>query len=199
MIFFLKFSIFSNIQADAILVRSAGVLQQLNQLGGTGAYSSLVNTTIPPLYGDFSLNAANALSVGILLQSGLERITPTHDCNADQIVAMQNILTTGSITPSKTGSDGTEIYKMKAILSDRSSDESSDVHVINSTSNMSTNIAPAHSKLEVILHQHLAIFHTEHCVFCRYLSDGNSYKDCGHPCESNHVSLRSMDGAVRVY
>jgi collagenase-like PrtC family protease len=49
-------------------------------------------------------------------------------------------------------------------------------------------------KLEVIVHQHMPIFHTEHCVFCRFLSDGNSYKDCGHPCEKNSVSLRGFDG-----
>ena len=44
--------------------------------------------------------------------------------------------------------------------------------------------------MEVVIHQHLPIFHTEHCVFCRFLSDGNSYKDCGHPCESADVHLR---------
>lgn len=37
----------------------------------------------------------------------------------------------------------------------------------------------AATSLEAILHHHLPIFHTEHCVFCRFLSDGNSYKDCG--------------------
>ena len=35
--------------------------------------------------------------------------------------------------------------------------------------------------LEVVIHQHLPIFHTEHCVFCRFLSDGNSYKDVSSP------------------
>ena len=39
-------------------------------------------------------------------------------------------------------------------------------------------------KLEVIAYQHLPVFHTEHCVFCRFLSKGTSYKDCGHPCEN---------------
>jgi len=48
--------------------------------------------------------------------------------------------------------------------------------------------------LEVIVHQHLPIFHTEHCVFCRFLSDGDSYLDCGHPCESNAVHLRDGSG-----
>jgi collagenase-like PrtC family protease len=45
-------------------------------------------------------------------------------------------------------------------------------------------------KLEVIMHHHLPIFHTEHCVFARFLSNGNSYKDCGRPCESQRVHLR---------
>ena len=44
------------------------------------------------------------------------------------------------------------------------------------------------------MHQHLPIFHTEHCVFCRFLSDGNSYLDCGRPCEPNSVHLRDCNG-----
>ena len=44
------------------------------------------------------------------------------------------------------------------------------------------------------MHQHLPIFHTEHCVFCRFLSDGNSYLDCGRPCESKSVHLRDGSG-----
>lgn len=35
----------------------------------------------------------------------------------------------------------------------------------------------------------------EHCVFCRFLSEGNSYKDCGHPCEQHRVHLRDEQGA----
>jgi len=50
------------------------------------------------------------------------------------------------------------------------------------------------SRLEVVVHQHLPVFHTEHCVFCRFLSDGQSYKDCGHPCETNTVHLRDRGG-----
>ncbi len=49
-------------------------------------------------------------------------------------------------------------------------------------------------RLEVIAYQHLPVFHTEHCVFCRFLSDGTSYKDCGHPCEKNRVALRDVNG-----
>jgi len=49
-------------------------------------------------------------------------------------------------------------------------------------------------KLEVIAFQHLPVFHTEHCVFCRFLSTGTSYEDCGHPCEKHLVSLRDANG-----
>ena len=49
-------------------------------------------------------------------------------------------------------------------------------------------------KLEVIAYQHLPVFHTEHCVFCRFLSTGTSYKDCGHPCEKHRVALRDFNG-----
>jgi hypothetical protein len=48
-------------------------------------------------------------------------------------------------------------------------------------------------RLDVVIHQHLPIFHTEHCVFCRFLSDGNSYKDCGHPCETSALHLRDAE------
>ena len=51
-------------------------------------------------------------------------------------------------------------------------------------------------KIEVIAYQHLPVFHTEHCVFCRFLSTGTSYKDCGHPCESQRVALRDDHGRV---
>ncbi|RLT38659.1 MAG: U32 family peptidase [Chloroflexi bacterium] len=51
-------------------------------------------------------------------------------------------------------------------------------------------------KLEVIAYQHLPVFHTEHCVFCRFLSTGTSYKDCGHPCETHRVALRDEKGRV---
>jgi putative protease len=49
-------------------------------------------------------------------------------------------------------------------------------------------------RIEAILYQHLPVFHTEHCVFCRYLSTGTSYKDCGRPCERHIVALRDDAG-----
>jgi putative protease len=51
-------------------------------------------------------------------------------------------------------------------------------------------------KVEVVAYQHLPVFHTEHCVFCRFLSSGASYQDCGQPCERHRVALRDVNGRV---
>jgi putative protease len=48
--------------------------------------------------------------------------------------------------------------------------------------------------MEAIAYQHLPVFHTEHCVFCRFLSTGTSYRDCGRPCEEHRVALRDAGG-----
>jgi putative protease len=49
-------------------------------------------------------------------------------------------------------------------------------------------------RIEAIAYQHLPVFHTEHCVFCRFLSNGTSYRDCGRPCEKHRVALRDASG-----
>jgi putative protease len=49
-------------------------------------------------------------------------------------------------------------------------------------------------KIEVVAYQHLPVFHTEHCVFCRFLSSGTSYRDCGRPCEKHRVELKDSSG-----
>lgn len=51
--------------------------------------------------------------------------------------------------------------------------------------------------LEVVAYQHLPVFHTEHCVFCRFLSEGTSKADCGKPCTQHRVALR--DGGGRAH
>jgi putative protease len=116
-----------------VLVRSTGLLQAL-----------LAEQEHPPLVGDFSLNAANVLSAQSFLSMGLQRLTPTHDLNAEQVADLAHA-------------------------------------------------AGAHH-FEVIAYHHLPVFHTEHCVFCRFLSSGTSYKDCGHPCEKHKVALRDSSG-----
>ncbi|RYD36027.1 MAG: U32 family peptidase [Verrucomicrobiaceae bacterium] len=49
---------------------------------------------------------------------------------------------------------------------------------------------------ELTLHQHMPMFHMEHCVFCTFLSKGTTYKDCGRPCESHVVHLRDRVGQL---
>jgi U32 family peptidase len=49
-------------------------------------------------------------------------------------------------------------------------------------------------RMEAIAYQHLPVFHTEHCVFCRFLSTGTTYRDCGRPCEQHRVALRDSQG-----
>ncbi|MBC8163368.1 MAG: U32 family peptidase, partial [Roseiflexaceae bacterium] len=115
-----------------ILVRSSGLLEALQA------------EQHPALVGDFSLNAANALSATSFLGLGLARITPTYDLNAAQIAQLAGEIGAANI--------------------------------------------------EAVAYQHLPVFHTEHCVFCRFLSAGTSYKDCGHPCESHRVALRDTNG-----
>src|ERR1700730_14803578 len=48
--------------------------------------------------------------------------------------------------------------------------------------------------IEVVAYQHLPVFHTEHCVFCRFLSTGTNYRDCGRPCETHRVELSDSSG-----
>jgi len=49
-------------------------------------------------------------------------------------------------------------------------------------------------RIEAIAYQHLPVFHTEHCVFCRFLSTGTTYRDCGRPCEKHRVELKDAKG-----
>ena len=49
-------------------------------------------------------------------------------------------------------------------------------------------------RLEATVYGHLPVFHTEHCVFCRFLSSGTDYTNCGHPCESHRLQLRDHRG-----
>jgi putative protease len=47
---------------------------------------------------------------------------------------------------------------------------------------------------EITLHQHIPMFHMEHCVFAAFLSNGTDYTNCGRPCDSHRVELRDRVG-----
>jgi len=48
---------------------------------------------------------------------------------------------------------------------------------------------------EVTLHQHMPMFHMEHCIFCAFLSNGTDYTNCGRPCDQHDLKLRDRVGA----
>jgi U32 family peptidase len=52
--------------------------------------------------------------------------------------------------------------------------------------------------LEITIHQHMPLFHMEHCVFCAFLSEGTDYTNCGRPCDKHRVKLRDRVGAEHV-
>ena len=51
---------------------------------------------------------------------------------------------------------------------------------------------------EVTIHQHMPMFHMEHCVFCAFLSEGTDYTNCGRPCEKHEVKLRDRVGTEHL-
>ena len=48
---------------------------------------------------------------------------------------------------------------------------------------------------EVTVHQHMPLFHMEHCLFCAFLSEGHDHTDCGRPCETHTLLLRDRSGS----
>ncbi|MEK3663759.1 U32 family peptidase [Paenibacillus sp. FSL H8-0261] len=57
------------------------------------------------------------------------------------------------------------------------------------------------SRMEIVIHQHLPMFHTEHCVYCTFMSEGTDFTNCGRPCEEHRASLQDrigMSHPVRV-
>jgi len=133
----------------AILVRSGGLLYDLvNQASQSADQQNAPSQSPPELIGDFSLNAANAITAWRYLEMGLSHVTPTYDLNNQQI------------------SDLTQWVPSPAI--------------------------------EVIAYSHLPVFHTEHCVFCRFLSEGTDNTNCGHPCEKHQVAVRDSEGRAHA-
>jgi len=49
---------------------------------------------------------------------------------------------------------------------------------------------------EITLHQHIPMFHMEHCVFAAFLSEGTDYTNCGRPCDTHKVELRDRVGLL---
>ena len=50
------------------------------------------------------------------------------------------------------------------------------------------------SWFELTLHQHIPMFHMEHCVFAAFLSEGKDHLSCGRPCDRHRISARDRVG-----
>jgi putative protease len=51
---------------------------------------------------------------------------------------------------------------------------------------------------ELTLHQHMPMFHMEHCVFAAFLSNGTDYTNCGRPCDRHRVEVRDRVGLTHL-
>ena len=49
---------------------------------------------------------------------------------------------------------------------------------------------------ESVIHQHMPMFHMEHCVFAAFLSEGKDWRDCGRPCDTHKIELRDRVGSA---
>ncbi len=47
---------------------------------------------------------------------------------------------------------------------------------------------------ELTVHQHMPMFHMEHCVFAAFLSNGTDHTNCGRPCDTHKLKLRDRVG-----
>lgn len=122
-------------QPDGILVRN---------LAGLGFFGRQQ----VPMVADFSLNAANELTVHYLRRQGAQRATVSYDLSPEQVFDLA-----AAVPP---------------------------------------------DWLEVVVHQHMPMFHTEHCVFCAVLSPGTNKTDCGRPCDHHLVRLRDRMGVEHL-
>jgi len=125
------FRLIERAEPDGILVRNPGGLSWFTERGWR-------------TQADFSLNAANPVSVAFLLRQGAELVTLSFDLVVEEVEKLMEIA--GSVP------------------------------------------------VEVVLHQHMPMFHMEHCVFAAFLSNGRDYTDCGRPCEKHRVELRDRVG-----
>lgn len=50
------------------------------------------------------------------------------------------------------------------------------------------------ASIEVTVHQHMPMFHMEHCLFCAFLTERAGFTDCGRPCDRRQVEIEDRVG-----
>lgn len=153
------------LKADGLLVRSTGLLHRMMQLGGEGAE---IDVGVSQLEGEDEVDSQENLVL-------IPELIGDFSLNVANPLTAWELLTYGC-------SRVTASFDLNA---------NGITELLQSMGNGKDGAA----KVEVVAHAHLPIFHTEHCVFARFLTKGNSYLDCGHVCTNHNVHLRDQNGA----
>jgi putative protease len=185
--------------ADGWLVRNLAALAAANARG-------------IPAVADFSLNAANPLTVEWLREQGAGRVTASYDLNRDQLVELVEALipphwkggARGGIPDRPINSDRDLRPRRQPSLPYPLPAREGDFipggqrGTVPFYSEDSAKGDSPRADVEVVIHQHMPMFHMEHCVFCAVLSPGKNKSDCGRPCDRHAVQLRDRVGAEHV-
>jgi len=128
--------------------------------------------------GDYSLNVANHLTAAhFLSRYNLERVTASYDLNIVQLEAL--LLASGGVGRTVPVSRDDAAAQPEASpylhgLEARATPESYDITI----------------------HQHMPMFHMDHCVACAFLTTASDYRACGRPCDKHRLHLRDRTGAL---
>jgi U32 family peptidase len=120
-----------NQRPDGILARHLAAIDYFHRAG-------------LPVVPDFSLNAANDMAVGTLLELGARRVTAAFDLHQITFADLARHVDPGTI--------------------------------------------------ELIIHGHVPMFHTAHCLYCAAYSDQNAKPQCGRPCLTKKIHLHDRKG-----
>lgn len=128
------FRVVEKAEPDGVLVRNLGGVRHFR------------DRTDLARVADFSLNVANPIAAGRLMEFGFETLTVSYDLDIEQVLDLLRF--------------GPPEW------------------------------------FELTLHQHMPMFHMEHCVFCAFLSEGTDFTNCGRPCDEHEVQLRDRVGQL---
>ena len=154
------------LEPDGLLVRSTGLLHRMMQMGGEGAE---IDVGVSQLEGEEDTT------------NNQEFVVTIPELIGDFSLNVANPLTAWELLT----------YGCNRVTASYDLNANGITALLESMGNGPLGAA----KVEVVAHAHLPIFHTEHCVFARFLTKGNSYLDCGHACTNHNVHLRDEKGA----
>lgn len=155
------------LEPDGLLVRSTGLLHRMMELGGEGA---LIDVGVPSLEGEEDSTEGDRRSLQVVCPS----LIGDFSLNTANAISCWELLS----------------YGCSRVTASLDLNANGITELLESMGRIEGGAA----KIEIIVHAHLPVFHTEHCVFARFLSKGNSYLDCGHACTRHNVHLRDQNG-----